>query len=89
MKPPFAAMVFASKADTEVRAIIEDRGDLRVYASRDLNVSADLVLVAVGVQPNADDREEGGSSHWSERCASREPSHGNRCAERLCSRRLR
>lgn len=42
------------ESDAEVHAIIEHRGELRLHASRQLNASADLVLVAVGVQPNAD-----------------------------------
>lgn len=41
------------ESDCEVNGIVEDRGRLRVYGSRELNLSADLVLVAVGVQPNS------------------------------------
>lgn len=40
--------------DCEVRAIVPDRRSLRVLGSGDVNISAELVLVAVGVEPNAD-----------------------------------
>jgi NADPH-dependent 2,4-dienoyl-CoA reductase/sulfur reductase-like enzyme len=42
------------ESDTEVYAIVEDRGQLRVYESPELALGTDLVLVAVGVQPNAE-----------------------------------
>jgi NADPH-dependent 2,4-dienoyl-CoA reductase/sulfur reductase-like enzyme len=48
------------ESDTEVQAILEDRGRLRVYGSRELNVSAELVLVGTGVQPNAEIGEKAG-----------------------------
>ena len=37
----------------EVHGIEQERSRLRVYGSRDLNVSAEMVLAAVGVEPNA------------------------------------
>lgn len=39
--------------DCEVQGILPDRGRLHVYGSRELNVSAEMVLIAVGVEPNA------------------------------------
>lgn len=41
------------ESDCEVRSIVEEAGCLRVLGSRGVNVSAELVLIAVGVQPNA------------------------------------
>jgi NADPH-dependent 2,4-dienoyl-CoA reductase/sulfur reductase-like enzyme len=41
------------ESDCEVHGIVQDRGRLHVYGSRELNVSAEMVLVAVGVEPNA------------------------------------
>lgn len=40
------------KSDSEVNGIVRDRGGLRVYASRELEIRTDMVLVAAGVQPN-------------------------------------
>ncbi len=40
------------ESDCEVRGIAETGGSLLVHGSRDLAVSAELVLVGVGVQPN-------------------------------------
>jgi NADPH-dependent 2,4-dienoyl-CoA reductase/sulfur reductase-like enzyme len=42
------------ESDSEVQEIVEDHDRLRVFASRDLNVAADLVLAAAGVHPNTD-----------------------------------
>jgi len=41
------------ESGTEVYAVTRDGGRLRVCGSRDLNIRTDLILVAVGVQPNA------------------------------------
>ncbi len=54
LKLHFAAMVFAWRVTLRYTRCAEDRGELRVYASRGLKVSGDLVLIAVGVQPNAE-----------------------------------
>ena len=40
-------------SDCEVHGIVQDCGRLNVYGSRELNVSAKMVVVAVGVEPNA------------------------------------
>jgi NADPH-dependent 2,4-dienoyl-CoA reductase/sulfur reductase-like enzyme len=37
----------------DVHAIVPDRGRLHVLGSHDVNIGAELVLVAVGVEPNA------------------------------------
>lgn len=42
------------ESDCEVHAIVQDRSRLRVLGSAEVNISAELVLVAVGVEPNAD-----------------------------------
>ncbi len=44
----------------EVHAIVQDRGCLRVLGSGEVNISAELVLLAVGVQPNADIGKQAG-----------------------------
>ena len=41
------------ESDCEVHGIVEDGGRLRVLGSTEVSVSAELVLMAVGVQPNA------------------------------------
>lgn len=41
------------ESDCEVYGIVQDHDRLRVYGNRELNVSAEMVLVAVGVEPNA------------------------------------
>jgi NADPH-dependent 2,4-dienoyl-CoA reductase/sulfur reductase-like enzyme len=41
------------ESDCEVHGIAQDGGWLRVYGSRDLSVGGELMLVAVGVEPNA------------------------------------
>ena len=41
------------ESDCEVHGIVQDHDRLRVYGNRELNVSAEMVLVVVGVEPNA------------------------------------
>jgi NADPH-dependent 2,4-dienoyl-CoA reductase/sulfur reductase-like enzyme len=41
------------ESDCEVHGIVEEDGHLRVLGSREIDVSAELVLLGVGVRPNA------------------------------------
>lgn len=44
----------------EVHAIVQDSGRLHVLGSGEVNISAELVLVGVGVQPNVDIGKQAG-----------------------------
>ena len=73
----------------EVGSIQAVGNHLAVSGTQSFTKTVDLVLVAVGVQPNRELGRRRGYHNWRKRCTMRESAHGNKRPGHLRSRRLR